>query len=86
VTCLSSRAWISREARDPSLLVNCGINALCLYRYCTPVQPQFRNMSMSCRWFIVSLCSSVVCHKKLQYKRFEQAVGGRDQQGSNALI
>ena len=32
VTCLSSRAWISREARDPSLLVNCGVNALCLYR------------------------------------------------------
>ena len=33
VTCLSSRAWISREARDPSLLVNCGVNALCLYRF-----------------------------------------------------
>ncbi|XP_064643896.1 WD repeat-containing protein 13-like [Lineus longissimus] len=32
VTSLSSRSWISREARDPSLLVNCGINALCLFR------------------------------------------------------
>ncbi|KAK2182029.1 hypothetical protein NP493_369g00025 [Ridgeia piscesae] len=32
VTCISARAWISREARDPSLLVNCGINALCLFR------------------------------------------------------
>ncbi|KAI0220358.1 WD repeat-containing protein 13 [Lamellibrachia satsuma] len=32
VTCISARAWISREARDPSLLVNSGVNALCLFR------------------------------------------------------
>ena len=39
VTCLSSRSWISREARDPSLLVNCGVNALCLYRWLLPPPP-----------------------------------------------
>lgn len=32
VTCISARAWLNREARDPSLLVNCGANAVCLYR------------------------------------------------------
>ena len=32
VTYLSARTWISREARDPSLLANCGVNALCLFR------------------------------------------------------
>lgn len=32
VTCLSWKAWISREARDPTLLVNCAANVLCLYR------------------------------------------------------
>ncbi|RUS89722.1 hypothetical protein EGW08_002540 [Elysia chlorotica] len=32
VTSLSARAWISREARDPCLLVNCCINCLSLYR------------------------------------------------------
>lgn len=32
VTCLSWRAWISREARDPLLLVNCAANVICLYR------------------------------------------------------
>ncbi|KAH9379273.1 hypothetical protein HPB48_020917 [Haemaphysalis longicornis] len=32
ITCLSARQWASREARDPSVLVNCGlINALILY-------------------------------------------------------
>ncbi|KAL3876277.1 hypothetical protein ACJMK2_034143 [Sinanodonta woodiana] len=35
VTCISSRIWISREARDPSVLVNCSINSLCLFRICT---------------------------------------------------
>lgn len=34
ITCLSARQWASREARDPSVLVNCGlINALILYRW-----------------------------------------------------
>ncbi|CAH1274180.1 WDR5 [Branchiostoma lanceolatum] len=32
ITCISARSWMSREARDPSLLINCGANALCLYR------------------------------------------------------
>ncbi|KAF2900970.1 hypothetical protein ILUMI_05216 [Ignelater luminosus] len=32
ITSLSYRAWISREARDPMLLVNCTDNALCLFR------------------------------------------------------
>ncbi|XP_039291117.1 WD repeat-containing protein 13-like [Nilaparvata lugens] len=32
VTCISWRAWISREARDPTLLVNCAANVVCLYR------------------------------------------------------
>ncbi|XP_017772551.1 PREDICTED: WD repeat-containing protein 13-like [Nicrophorus vespilloides] len=31
VTSLSYRAWISREARDPSLLINCSNNAVCLF-------------------------------------------------------
>ncbi|KAL1443594.1 hypothetical protein MTO96_045937, partial [Rhipicephalus appendiculatus] len=32
ITCLSARQWASREARDPSVLANCGlINALLLY-------------------------------------------------------
>lgn len=29
---ISARSWISREARDPSLLVNAGLNKLLLYR------------------------------------------------------
>ncbi|XP_041364617.1 WD repeat-containing protein 13-like [Gigantopelta aegis] len=32
VTSISARAWINREARDPSLLVNCCLNSLCLFR------------------------------------------------------
>ncbi|KAJ9591246.1 hypothetical protein L9F63_002211, partial [Diploptera punctata] len=32
ITCISWRAWISREARDPTLLVNCAANVVCLYR------------------------------------------------------
>ncbi|KAJ1526883.1 hypothetical protein ONE63_008438 [Megalurothrips usitatus] len=32
ITCLSWRAWMSREARDPTLLVNCGANVVCLFR------------------------------------------------------
>ncbi|CAN8008421.1 unnamed protein product, partial [Ixodes pacificus] len=32
ITCLSARHWASREARNPSLLANCGLaNALVLY-------------------------------------------------------
>jgi len=31
VTCISSRTWVSREARDPSLLVNCACNSLLLF-------------------------------------------------------
>ncbi|KAL4240495.1 WD repeat-containing protein 13 [Mactra antiquata] len=32
ITSISARAWVSREAREPSLLVNCSINSLCLFR------------------------------------------------------
>lgn len=32
ITCLSWRAWMSREARDPTLLVNCAANVICLFR------------------------------------------------------
>ncbi|XP_064415361.1 WD repeat-containing protein 13 isoform X1 [Latimeria chalumnae] len=32
VSCICARSWISREARDPSLLVNACINKLLLYR------------------------------------------------------
>jgi WD40 repeat protein len=32
ISCISWRSWISREARDPSLLVNCANNSLILYR------------------------------------------------------
>ncbi|XP_076454343.1 WD repeat-containing protein 13-like [Babylonia areolata] len=32
ITSISARAWVSREARDPSLLVNCCLNSLCLFR------------------------------------------------------
>ncbi|KAL5018934.1 hypothetical protein ScPMuIL_004656 [Solemya velum] len=35
VTSISARSWISREARDPSLLVNCCVNALCLFKIVT---------------------------------------------------
>ncbi|XP_041473727.1 WD repeat-containing protein 13-like [Lytechinus variegatus] len=32
ITCISFRAWVSREARDPLLLINCAVNQLCLYK------------------------------------------------------
>nr|CAD7442021.1 unnamed protein product [Timema bartmani] len=32
ITCISWRAWISREARDPMLLVNCAANVVYLLR------------------------------------------------------
>ncbi|XP_070579907.1 WD repeat-containing protein 13-like isoform X2 [Ptychodera flava] len=32
VTSLACRTWLSREARDPSLLANCAVNSLCLFR------------------------------------------------------
>lgn len=32
ITCLSWRAWMSREARDPTVLVNCAANVVCLFR------------------------------------------------------
>ncbi|KAK6171153.1 hypothetical protein SNE40_019402 [Patella caerulea] len=32
ITSISARAWLSREARDPSLLVNCCLNSLCLFK------------------------------------------------------
>jgi len=32
VTSISARTWVSREARDPSLLISCACNSLLLYR------------------------------------------------------
>ncbi|KAI5700893.1 hypothetical protein M8J75_003907 [Diaphorina citri] len=32
ITCLSWRSWISREARDPTLLVNIAANAVCILK------------------------------------------------------
>ena len=32
VTSISARSWVSREARDPSLLINACLNKLLLYR------------------------------------------------------
>nr|CAB3267683.1 WD repeat-containing protein 13-like [Phallusia mammillata] len=32
LTCIQARSWMSREARDPSVLVNVTANMLCLYR------------------------------------------------------
>uniref|UniRef100_A0A8D0HK84 WD repeat domain 13 n=1 Tax=Sphenodon punctatus TaxID=8508 RepID=A0A8D0HK84_SPHPU len=37
ITSISARSWISREARDPSLLINACVNKLLLYRGETPV-------------------------------------------------
>ena len=39
ITSISARAWISREARDPSLLVNCAVNSLCLFRLVLTLPP-----------------------------------------------
>ncbi|XP_077979808.1 WD repeat-containing protein 13-like isoform X2 [Glandiceps talaboti] len=36
ITSLSCRTWLSREARDPSLLANCAVNSLCLFRILDP--------------------------------------------------
>lgn len=35
---ISARSWISREARDPSLLINACVNKLLLYRSHTHTQ------------------------------------------------
>ncbi|XP_077973042.1 WD repeat-containing protein 13-like [Styela clava] len=32
ITSIQARSWISREARDPSVLVNIAVNTLCLFR------------------------------------------------------
>lgn len=39
VTSISARSWVSREARDPSLLINACLNKLLLYRSVSPIQP-----------------------------------------------
>ena len=33
MTSISARSWVSREARDPSLLINACLNKLLLYRW-----------------------------------------------------
>ncbi|XP_071797828.1 WD repeat-containing protein 13-like isoform X2 [Asterias amurensis] len=35
VTSICYRAWVSREARDPTVLVNCAIDSLCIYKVVT---------------------------------------------------
>ena len=46
ISCISWRSWISREARDPSLLVNSTDGSLRLYRYVVMVTSLF---SISCQ-------------------------------------
>ena len=41
ISCISWRSWISREARDPSLLVNSTDGSLRLYRYVVTVTLSF---------------------------------------------
>jgi hypothetical protein len=46
VTSISARSWVSREARDPSLLINACLNKLLLYRWVPP--PEWnKNLSLS---------------------------------------
>ncbi|XP_075232172.1 WD repeat-containing protein 13-like [Lycorma delicatula] len=48
ITCISWRAWISREARDPTLLVNCAANVVCLFR----VLDQEGSLKLKRRFFV----------------------------------
>lgn len=43
VTSISARSWVSREARDPSLLINACLNKLLLYRWVLPFQAAGRG-------------------------------------------
>lgn len=42
MTSISARSWVSREARDPSLLINACLNKLLLYRWVSPFQVAWR--------------------------------------------
>lgn len=46
---ISARSWISREARDPSLLVNACVNKLLLYRSVCKGKPLFIDMQFCLR-------------------------------------
>lgn len=51
---ISARSWISREARDPSLLVNACVNKLLLYRSVRPKYSYFTRQLCPCNdeiWF-----------------------------------
>ena len=55
ITSIQSRSWMSREARDPSLLINVSKNVLCLYKWvrtCT-VNERFHSMYHSLNLFYV---------------------------------
>lgn len=45
VTSISARSWVSREARDPSLLINACLNKLLLYRWVSPLLSLFPSSS-----------------------------------------
>jgi WD repeat-containing protein 13 len=45
ITCISWRAWCSREARDPTLLANVTNNAVYLFRYFTIFKFEFKIIS-----------------------------------------
>lgn len=69
---ISARSWISREARDPSLLVNAGLNTLLLYRSGLEHQKQvaFCVLVWTLWTFVLFLLGRVVDNEgTLQLKR-----------------
>lgn len=45
---ISARSWISREARDPSLLINACVNKLLLYRSVCEGEAPFPIVQLVC--------------------------------------
>lgn len=75
ITSLSYRAWISREARNPLLLVNCSDNSLCLFKYVLLL------VICSCILNILHLCFSIIDYegslvlkRKFQNKHQKHAI------------
>lgn len=77
VTSISARSWVSREARDPSLLINTCLNKLLLYR-CVPVshhvveahllhQTRTRACLLQHRHFAEAICPVPSSHDNEDY-------------------